>query len=35
VNPVSMLAPGFLRQIFEFENAAPLPAQRPTAQFGG
>jgi hypothetical protein len=37
VNPVSMLAPGFLRQIFEFENAAPqqpMP-QRPTAQFGG
>jgi hypothetical protein len=26
VNPVSMLAPGFLRQIFEFENA---PAQAP------
>jgi hypothetical protein len=26
VNPVSVLAPGFLRQIFEFENA---PAQQP------
>jgi hypothetical protein len=36
VNPVSMLAPGFLRQMFEFENAAPSPApQRPTAQYGG
>jgi hypothetical protein len=35
VNPVSVLAPGFLRQIFEFENATPQPAQRPTAQFGG
>ncbi len=38
VNPVSMLAPGFLRQIFEFENAplqSPPAQQRPTAQFGG
>ncbi len=36
VNPVSMLAPGFLRQIFEFENAPPqqpMP-QRPTALGG-
>jgi hypothetical protein len=30
VNPVSMLAPGFLRQIFEFENAAPQPAPQRT-----
>ncbi|MFZ1107395.1 MAG: AsmA-like C-terminal region-containing protein [Rhodomicrobium sp.] len=36
VNPVSMLAPGFLRQIFEFENVPPQPAQqRPATQFGG
>ncbi len=36
VNPVSMLAPGFLRQIFEFEQAPPRQApQGPTAQFGG
>jgi hypothetical protein len=36
VNPVSMLAPGFLRQIFEFEQApAQQPTQKPTAQFGG
>ena len=36
VNPVSMLAPGFLRQIFEFEQTpAQQPQQRPTAQFGG
>ncbi|MBT3070689.1 DUF3971 domain-containing protein [Rhodomicrobium sp. Az07] len=27
VNPVSMLAPGFLRQIFEFENAPAQPVQ--------
>ncbi len=38
VNPVSMLAPGFLRQIFEFDQTPGQPApqqQRPTAQFGG
>ena len=36
VNPVSMLAPGFLRQIFEFDQAPAQQApQRPTAQFGG
>ena len=36
VNPVSMLAPGFLRQIFEFEQGpVQQPPQRPTAQFGG
>jgi hypothetical protein len=38
VNPVSVLAPGFFRQIFEYENAAPAqppPQQRPSAQFGG
>ena len=36
VNPVSMLAPGFLRQIFEFEQGpVQQPQQRPTAQFGG
>ncbi len=36
VNPVSMLAPGFLRQIFEFEQAPAQQApQSPTAQFGG
>lgn len=39
VNPVSVLAPGFLRQIFEFENG-PAPAQaapppKPTAQIRG
>jgi hypothetical protein len=39
VNPVSVLAPGFLRQIFEFENS-PAPAQaapppKPTAQVKG
>ena len=35
VNPVSMLAPGFLRQAFEFENQsqqqAPTPPQKPGA----
>ncbi len=36
VNPVSVLAPGFLRQIFEFDHSpAQQPPQRPTAQFGG
>ncbi len=36
VNPVSMLAPGFLRQIFEFEQAPPQQVpQGPTTQFGG
>jgi hypothetical protein len=36
VNPVSMLAPGFLRQIFEFDNSAPQPMpQRPAPQFRG
>ncbi len=36
VNPVSVLAPGFFRQIFEFENApAQQPPQKPIAQFGG
>lgn len=35
VNPVSMLAPGFLRQIFEFEQApAHQPPPRPAAQTG-
>ena len=36
VNPVSMLAPGFLRQIFEFDQPPAQQApQRPTAQSGG
>ena len=36
VNPVSVFAPGFLRQIFEFEQApAQQIPQRPTAQSGG
>ncbi|MBI4724467.1 MAG: DUF3971 domain-containing protein, partial [Rhodomicrobium sp.] len=40
VNPVSMLAPGFLRQIFEFDNAPvrelpqQQPLRRPAAQAG-
>ncbi len=36
VNPVSMLAPGFLRQIFEFDQApAQQSPQRQAPQFGG
>lgn len=36
VNPVSMLAPGFLRQIFEFDQApAQQSPQKQPPQFGG
>jgi hypothetical protein len=35
VNPISMLAPGFLRQIFEFDQPARQSPQKPASPFGG
>ena len=35
VNPVSMLAPGFLRQIFEFDQAPARQSPQKPSQFGG
>ena len=35
VNPISMLAPGFLRQILEFDQAPARPSPQKPSPFGG